>query len=47
MTSGYHLGIVQFDSLGLSVFDSRFMKFVLGRRGGVIFVILDENFDTG
>ena len=47
VTAGYHPGASQFDSRGWSVFNSRFTKFVLGNRGGIIFVILAGDFNTG
>ena len=47
MTAVYKLGVAQLDSLGWSAFDSRFTKFVLGTSGGIKFVILVEDSDTG
>ena len=42
-----HLGVTQFYSPGWSAFNSRFTKFVLGKCGGIKFVILVEDSDTG
>ena len=47
VTAGYHPGASQFDSRGWSVFNSRFTKFVLGNSGGIIFVMLAGDFNTG
>ena len=47
VTAGYHPGASQFDSRGWSVFNSRFTKFVLGNSGGIIFVILAGDSNTG